>query len=97
MQAAFRALGFDAPVHIELREKGRTLWPREWSRATVLTSGFGHGIAVTPLHLASAYAALVNGGVWRPATLLKVELRPHRRAAASIRRRPAGGCASCCG
>jgi cell division protein FtsI (penicillin-binding protein 3) len=37
-----------------------------------MTVGFGHGIAVTPLHLAAAYAALVNGGIWRPATLLKV-------------------------
>jgi len=34
---------------------------------------YGHGIAVTPLHLASAYAALVNGGIWRPATLSKVD------------------------
>jgi cell division protein FtsI (penicillin-binding protein 3) len=73
MQAAFRALGFHEPAHIELNERSRTLWPRDWSRATVLTSGFGHGVAVTPLHLASAYAALVNGGIWRPATLLRVE------------------------
>jgi cell division protein FtsI (penicillin-binding protein 3) len=73
MQAAFRALGFDQPAPIELRERSRTLWPRDWSRATVLTSGFGHGIAITPLHLASAYSALVNGGVWRPATLMRVE------------------------
>jgi hypothetical protein len=36
-----------------------------------MTVGFGHGIAVTPLHLASGYATLLNGGVWRPATLLK--------------------------
>ncbi|TFI57935.1 penicillin-binding protein 2 [Sphingomonas parva] len=71
MQAAFRALGFHEPAYVEL-EKARPLFPREWSRATVLTSGFGHGIAVSPLHLASAYAALVNGGIWRPATLLKV-------------------------
>ncbi len=27
---------------------------------------------MTPLHLATAYAALVNGGIWRPATLMKV-------------------------
>jgi cell division protein FtsI (penicillin-binding protein 3) len=73
MQAAFRALGFDRPVPIELNERSRTLWPRDWSRATVLTSGFGHGIAVTPLHLAAAYAALVNGGIWRPATLMRVD------------------------
>jgi cell division protein FtsI (penicillin-binding protein 3) len=72
MQAAFRAVGFDRPAQIELRERARPLWPRDWGRATVLTSGFGHGIAVTPLHLANAYAALVNGGIWRPATLMRV-------------------------
>ena len=37
-----------------------------------MTVSYGHGIAVTPLHLASAYAAMVNGGLWRPATLMKV-------------------------
>jgi len=73
MQAAFRALGFDRPAHIELNERTQPLWPRDWGRATVLTSGFGHGIAITPLHLASAYAAVVNGGIWRPATLLRVQ------------------------
>jgi cell division protein FtsI (penicillin-binding protein 3) len=78
MQAAFRALGFDAPAHVEL-EKGRPLFPRDWSRATVLTSGYGHGVAVTPLHLASAYAALVNGGIWRPATLMKIDRAPQGR------------------
>jgi len=72
MQQAFRALGFHEPAHIELRERSRTLWPADWGRATVLTSGFGHGIAVTPLHLATAYAALVNGGIWRPATLMRI-------------------------
>lgn len=72
MQAAFRALGFHEVPRIELNERARPLWPRDWSRATVLTSGFGHGLAVTPLHLASAYAALVNGGTWRPATLMRV-------------------------
>ncbi|HST36566.1 MAG TPA: penicillin-binding protein 2 [Allosphingosinicella sp.] len=72
MQAAFRALGFDRPPVIELRERTRPLFPSDWGRATVMTSGFGHGLAITPLHLASAYAALVNGGVFRPATLLKV-------------------------
>ena len=72
MQAMFRKLGFDTKPDIELREKGRPLWPTFWARTTTMTTAYGHGIAVTPLHLASAYAALVNGGVWRPATLLKV-------------------------
>ena len=73
MQAMFRKLGFDTKPDIELREKGRPLWPTFWARTTTMTTAYGHGIAVTPLHLASAYAALVNGGVWRPSTLLKVQ------------------------
>jgi cell division protein FtsI (penicillin-binding protein 3) len=72
LQAMFRKLGFDTKPDIELREKGRPLWPTYWARTTTMTTAYGHGIAVTPLHLASAYAALVNGGTWRPATLLRV-------------------------
>ncbi len=73
MENMFRRLGFDERPHIELFERGHPLWPRNWGRVTNMTVAYGHGIAVTPLHLASAYAAMVNGGIWRPATLLKVE------------------------
>ena len=70
MQAMFRKLHFDRPIPIET-EKAAPLWPNFWGRLTTMTTGYGHGIAVTPMHLACAYAALVNGGIWRPATLLK--------------------------
>ncbi|PAX08713.1 peptidoglycan D,D-transpeptidase FtsI family protein [Sphingomonas lenta] len=73
MQAMFRRLGFDTKPDVELREKGRPIWPSFWARTTTMTTAYGHGIAVTPLHLANAYAAMINGGVWRPTTLLKVE------------------------
>lgn len=73
METMFRKLGFDTRPDIEVREKGRPLWPKYWARTTTMTTAFGHGIAVTPLHLANAYAALVNGGTWRPATLLKLQ------------------------
>ena len=72
MQAMFRKLGFDTKPDIELIEKGHPLWPKYWARTTTMTTAYGHGIAVTPLHLANAYATLVNGGIWRPSTLLKV-------------------------
>ena len=68
-----KKMGFMDPVAVELKERGRTLTPREWSRTDVMTVGFGHSIAVTPLHLATGYAALFNGGVYRPPTLLKVD------------------------
>lgn len=72
MQKVYRSLEFDRRSSIELKERFPTLWPADWGRITNMTVAYGHGIAVTPLHLASAYAALVNGGVWRPATLLKL-------------------------
>jgi cell division protein FtsI (penicillin-binding protein 3) len=72
LSAMFKAMGFDTKPDIELREKQRPIWPTFWARTTVMTTGYGHGIAVTPLHLANAYATLVNGGIWRPTTLLRV-------------------------
>ncbi len=71
-QEFLRAMGFMDPVAIELHERGRTLLPVHWGDIETMTVGFGHGIAVTPLHLALGYAALFNGGIWRPATLLKI-------------------------
>jgi cell division protein FtsI (penicillin-binding protein 3) len=66
-------MGFLSPVAIELTERGRTLTPgNNWGDIATMTVGYGHGIAVTPLHLASGYATLFNGGIYRPPTLLKV-------------------------
>ena len=72
-KAFLKKIGFLDPLVVELKERARTLSPRDWSRTDVMTVGFGHSIAITPLHLASGYATLMNGGIWRPATLLKVD------------------------
>ena len=73
MRRTMMDLGMNERPHIELPAKGFPLWPGEkWPRLRSMTVGYGHGIAVTPLHLASAYAAMVNGGIWRPATLRKI-------------------------
>ena len=67
-------LGMNERPYIELPARGFPIWASgDWPRLRGMTVGYGHGIAVTPLHLASAYAAMVNGGIWRPATLMKVE------------------------
>ena len=67
-------LGFDERPFIELPARGFPIWDSgKWARIRGMTVGFGHGVAVTPLHLATAYATMVNGGIWRPATLRKLE------------------------
>ncbi|MEO1550411.1 MAG: penicillin-binding transpeptidase domain-containing protein, partial [Pseudomonadota bacterium] len=49
---------------VELPEAGRTkpILPTNWSELSTMTISYGHGIAATPLHLATAYASLLNGG-----------------------------------
>ena len=79
-KAFLKQMGFLDKVGIELKERGRTLTPgANWNQIETMTVGYGHGIAVTPLHLATGYAALFNGGIYRPATLLKVD-RTHGAA-----------------
>jgi cell division protein FtsI (penicillin-binding protein 3) len=73
-RAFLKKMGFLDKIEVELRERGRTLSPgANWNQIETMTVGYGHGIAVTPLHLASGYATLFNGGMYRPATLLKVD------------------------
>ncbi len=73
LKATMAALGFNERPFIELPAKGFPIWPRgDWARLTTMTVSYGHGVAVTPLHLATAYAAMVNGGIWRPSTLRKL-------------------------
>lgn len=63
-------LGLLRPVNIGLPETGSPLYPDRWRDISTMTISFGHGIAVTPIHLGGAMAAMVNGGVLRTPTLV---------------------------
>ena len=65
-------LGLIQPADIELPEVGTPLTPVPWRDINTMTISYGHGIAVSPLQLASGVATLVNGGVRRKATVLKI-------------------------
>jgi cell division protein FtsI (penicillin-binding protein 3) len=65
-------LGLLKTPKIELSEVAAPQFPAKWREVNVMTIAFGHGISVTPLSFATAAAALVNGGVLRQATLLKL-------------------------
>jgi cell division protein FtsI/penicillin-binding protein 2 len=43
---------------------GQVLSLDQWSGSTIGNVPIGQGIAVTPIQLAAAYAAIANGGVW---------------------------------
>jgi cell division protein FtsI (penicillin-binding protein 3) len=66
-------LGFLEPTPVELVEapNARPLVPRNWSEISMLTISYGHGLSASPLHLATAYATITNGGVRVRPTLVK--------------------------
>ncbi|MCA1654845.1 MAG: penicillin-binding protein 2 [Sphingomonadales bacterium] len=72
-KAFLKRMGFLDKVQVEFKERGRTLTPgNDWNQIATMTVGYGHGIAVTPLHLATGYSSLFNGGMYHPATIIKV-------------------------
>ncbi len=71
MQEYYKKLGFFEKVGIEINEKSIPVMPRNWNLSTTLTASFGHGVSVTPLHVAIANATLVNGGFLVKPTILK--------------------------
>ncbi len=60
-----RAFGLGERTGVDLvgEQAGIVRSPAEWRLIDLATASFGQGIAVTPIQLASAYAALANGGV----------------------------------
>jgi len=71
-QAFLGRLGMlDRPA-LEIPEVGAPQLPKTWKDLTTATIAFGHGLAVTPIQLASGIAALVSGEL-RPATVLALE------------------------
>ncbi len=57
-------LGLFKPVPVELIEApgAKPLLPKRWSEIHTMTVSYGHGLSASPLHLAQAYATLLNGG-----------------------------------
>lgn len=56
-----------------------------WSEIDKATLGFGYGIAVTNLQLASAYATLANGGMKVPVSILRLSKNPQSSLVADPR------------
>ena len=72
-RAFLRKFGLLDLTGVELPEASRAKpqIPKKWSRLSTATISYGHGISVSPLHIATAYSAIVNGGKKVIPTLVK--------------------------
>ncbi|MEO1137253.1 MAG: penicillin-binding transpeptidase domain-containing protein, partial [Pseudomonadota bacterium] len=53
--------------------------PPQWGPVETATISYGHGIAVTPLHLLAAFSAVVNGGEYVTPTFLAAPRNVEKR------------------
>jgi cell division protein FtsI (penicillin-binding protein 3) len=72
-QEFLATLGLLDATSVELAEAhgARPLKPKNWSEISAMTISYGHGLSTSPLHLATAYASIVNGGTRVNPTLIK--------------------------
>lgn len=71
MARYFAALGLTKRAQVELLESTRPLTPKKWDEDDMASVSFGHGINVSPLALAQAMGAILNGGELVPLTIRK--------------------------
>lgn len=57
-------------LELEEEEIGSPITPNPWRDVNAMTIGYGHGIAVSPIQITSAFAAVINGGIFYEPTLL---------------------------
>ena len=67
----FERLNFNKALHLEFGKSETGLTYRTWGPTERATAAFGHGIAVTPMHLLLAVNSMTNGGIYIYPTLLK--------------------------
>ena len=82
-QMYFERLGLLTSPYVEITEVGRPIYPTYWREINTMTAAYGHGIAVSPLQMASAISATINGGNLIPATLIS-EGEPFREQGPAV-------------
>jgi cell division protein FtsI (penicillin-binding protein 3) len=75
-KAYMKKLGLMSPLRLELPEVGTPQYPQTWREINTITVSYGHGIAVTPVHVVTAVSALVNGGTLHAASLIHRDEAP---------------------
>ncbi len=63
-------------LNTEFPGLGRPIYPKVWRDISLFTISYGHGIAITPLHIATTVSAIVNGGTLYNPSFVKLKKQP---------------------
>lgn len=73
---ALEKFGLLKKVDTEFPGLGRPIYPKFWREINLYTISYGHGIAITPLHIANTVSAIMNGGTLYKPSFLKLSQAP---------------------
>ena len=79
LDKAYAGFGCEAVGHVEP--------PQDWRLIRLADIGFGQGLAVTPLQMASAYATIANGGIYMRPQIIREIRNPDGSISKSFRPR----------
>lgn len=92
LESYIQGFGFGSETGVDFpgESSGIVVDRDDWSGTSIATIPIGQGIAVTPLQMAAAYAALANGGQWVQPHFVSATLdaRGELQQEMSIRTRP---------
>lgn len=71
-----KKLGLLNKIEADFPGLAKPIYPKNWRAINLYTISYGHGIAVTPLHIASAVSATINGGYYYKPSFIKLKTPP---------------------
>ncbi|MCB1508413.1 MAG: penicillin-binding protein 2 [Hyphomicrobiaceae bacterium] len=69
LRAYFERFHLTTRLDFDINEVATPVQPREWTALDAAVASFGHAMTTTPLQVAAAGAAVINGGTYYPPTL----------------------------
>lgn len=75
----YKSLGLLDEIKFNINEKSKPIYPRNWNKSATITAAYGHGIAVTPLHLVKAVGGILNDGKMFEPNLIFGENKSYKR------------------
>ena len=73
---SLKKFGLLSKINTEFPGLGRPIYPKLWREINLFTISYGHGIAITPLHIATSVSAISNGGMLYNPSFLKLNSAP---------------------
>ena len=65
----YNSLGLFDYSSINIREKAKPKYPNIWGVVETATLSYGHGIAITPMHLVEAASLIFGNFIFAPVSL----------------------------